>query len=147
MSTVSPPRLTRQFQLASDPGLHHPPVLCGRETNLLPSLNAFLFSLYQKYTLLRDLSRRCTSSYACLPGPMLDKNLVLELLLPPLFYAPHGQDPGQQYLSQVRRESACRSHRKDFAIAPPFIQVAQNASKFFWGIEWAHNSPRVICNH
>src|SRR3989442_9937887 len=56
MSTVSPPRLTRQFQLASDPGLHHPPVLCRRETNLLPLLNAFLFSLYQKYPLLWDLS-------------------------------------------------------------------------------------------
>ena len=56
MSTVSPPRLTRQFQLASDPGLHHPPVLCCRETNLLPSLNAFLLSLYEKYTLLGDLS-------------------------------------------------------------------------------------------
>ena len=56
MSTISPPRLTRQFQLASDPGLHHPPVLCRRETNLLPLLNAFLFSLYQKYPLLWDLS-------------------------------------------------------------------------------------------
>ncbi len=56
MSTISPPRLTRQFQLASDPGLHHPPVLCCRETNLLPSLNAFLFSLYERYTLLCDLS-------------------------------------------------------------------------------------------
>ncbi len=56
MSTISPPRLTRQFQLASDPGLHHPPVLCCRETNLLPSLNAFVFSLYERYTLLYDLS-------------------------------------------------------------------------------------------
>src|SRR5437899_7488888 len=56
MSTISPPRLTRQFQLASDPDLHHPPVLCCRETNLLPSLNAFLLSLYEKYTLLGDLS-------------------------------------------------------------------------------------------
>ena len=56
MNTISPPRLTRQFQLASDPGLHHPPVLCCRETNLLPSLNTFLLSLYEKYTLLCDLS-------------------------------------------------------------------------------------------
>src|SRR2546427_12796781 len=56
MSTISPPRLTRQFQLASDPGLHHPPVLCCRETNLLPLLNAFLFFLYEKYPLLCDLS-------------------------------------------------------------------------------------------
>jgi hypothetical protein len=56
MSTVSPPRLTRQFQLTSGPGLHHPPVLCCWETNLLPSLNAFLFSLYEKYPILYDLS-------------------------------------------------------------------------------------------
>lgn len=58
LSTVSPPRLTRQFQRASDPGLHHPPVLCCWETNLLPSLNAFVFSLYEKYPILCNLSSR-----------------------------------------------------------------------------------------
>jgi hypothetical protein len=46
-STVSPPRLTRQFQCVSDSGLHRPPALCCRGTNLLPSLNAFLVSLYE----------------------------------------------------------------------------------------------------
>lgn len=46
-STVSPPRLTKQFQFVPDSGLHHPPALCCRETNLLPLLNAFLVSLHE----------------------------------------------------------------------------------------------------
>src|SRR5437764_1220687 len=41
MSTISPPRLTRQFQLASDPGLHHPPVLCRRGPTYFPCSTPF----------------------------------------------------------------------------------------------------------
>jgi hypothetical protein len=44
---VSPPRLTRELQIAPDTGLHQPPVLCNRGTSYFPrSLPLYLKSTF-----------------------------------------------------------------------------------------------------